>query len=257
MTAARPIALVSHGTSSPRGRTAVTGLVDAVMARAHGRRVVSGFVDVQQPDLPATLTRAADATVVPLLLSAGYHVHVDMRRAVGAAGSALLAPALGPDDRLVDLLAARLREAGVHSGDSVVLGAAGSSDEGAVADCRDMASRLSVALGRPVSCGFISASGPRLAEAVRDARIRHPSGRVAVATYLLAPGYFAELASSCGADIVSAPLLRDEAPPPPQLVDIVLDRCASAEGMATEAAVGARAAFAPPRDGSVLADAFA
>jgi sirohydrochlorin ferrochelatase len=233
VTSTRPVALVSHGTSSPRGRTAVAALVDSVAARVPGRRVVSGFVDVQQPDLAATLTSASGAVVVPLLLSAGYHVHVDMRQAVTSADrvvdAPLLAAALGPDDRLVDLLSSRLEQAGVGGDDVVVLGAAGSSDERAVADCRDMASRLSSTLGSPVDCGFISASAPRLADAVRHARARHPGRRIAVATYLLAPGYFAELAAACGADIVTAPLLRDDAPTPSSLVDIVLDRCAAAE----------------------------
>jgi sirohydrochlorin ferrochelatase len=211
----------------------VAALVDAVAARMPGRRVVSGFVDVQQPDLATTLTSASGAVVVPLLLSAGYHVHVDMRQAVASADRAvdspLLAAALGPDDRLVDLLSSRLEQAGVGGDDVVVLGAAGSSDQRAVADCRDMAARLSSVLGSPVDCGFISASGPRLADAVRRARTHRPGRRIAVATYLLAPGYFAELAAACGADVVTAPLLRDDAPTPQSLVDIVLDRCAAAE----------------------------
>jgi sirohydrochlorin ferrochelatase len=108
-----------------------------------------------------------------------------------------------------------------------------------------MASRLSSTLGSPVDCGFISASGPRLADAVRHARARHPGRRIAVATYLLAPGYFAELAAACGADIVTAPLLRDDAPTPQSLVDIVLDRCATAEREAGDLDGAARATTHP------------
>jgi sirohydrochlorin ferrochelatase len=225
-----PLALVSHGTSSPLGRTAVAALVDAVTARVPGRRVVSGFVDVQQPDLASTLARSGGSVVVPLLLSGGYHVHVDMRQAVreDAAPSALAA-ALGPDDRLVAVLLRRLREAGVGGDDVVVLAAAGSTDARAVADCRDMASRLGGALGQRVTCGFISAASPRLSDVVRRAREWHPRARVTVASYLLAPGYFAELAGGCGADVVAAPLLRSDAPVPEELVDIVLDRAAEVE----------------------------
>jgi sirohydrochlorin ferrochelatase len=233
----------------------VAALVDAVAARMPGRRVVSGFVDVQQPDLATTLTSASGAVVVPLLLSAGYHVHVDMRQAVASADRAvdspLLAAALGPDDRLVDLLSLRLEQAGVGGDDVVVLGAAGSSDQRAVADCRDMAVRLSSVLGSPVDCGFISASGPRLADAVRRAHTHRPGRRIAVATYLLAPGYFAELAAACGADVVTAPLLRDDAPTPQSLVDIVLDRCAVAERDA-----GDRVGAAPTRADRELAAAL-
>ena len=53
--------------------------------------------------------------VVPLLLSVGYHVKVDIARAVKSRpGSAAAAP-LGPDPRLAKLLDQRLREAGVYT----------------------------------------------------------------------------------------------------------------------------------------------
>ena len=48
--------------------------------------------------------------------------------------------------------------------------------------------------------------------------------RVVVATYLLAPGYFAEVAAACGADVVTPPLLLPDEPPPAELVDIVVER---------------------------------
>jgi sirohydrochlorin ferrochelatase len=70
--------------------------------------------------------------------------------------------------------------------------------------------------------GFISAAQPRLADAVHTARAG-ASGRVVVATYLLAPGYFAGLAENCGADAVSRPLLVDGEAPPRELVDVVVD----------------------------------
>jgi hypothetical protein len=47
---------------------------------------------------------------------------------------------------------------------------------------------------------------------------------VAVVTYLLAPGYFADLVRATDADVVTAPLLAADEPPPPELVAIVLDR---------------------------------
>jgi hypothetical protein len=45
-----------------------------------------------------------------------------------------------------------------------------------------------------------------------------------VATYLLAPGYFADLAARCGADAVTPPLLLPGEPPAMELVDLVLER---------------------------------
>ena len=47
--------------------------------------VEDAFVDVQQPDVSSVLDRLGDvhaAVVVPLLLSAGYHVHVDLAREI-------------------------------------------------------------------------------------------------------------------------------------------------------------------------------
>jgi hypothetical protein len=112
---------ISHGTASVTGAGAVATLVDAVAHRlGDGVPVHAGFVDVQQPDVPTCLAGlrdgAAGATVVvPLLLSAGYHVHVDLRedveKAVAAGQRVTLGGALGPDDRLVALLVRRLAAA--------------------------------------------------------------------------------------------------------------------------------------------------
>ena len=45
-----------------------------------------------------------------------------------------------------------------------------------------------------------------------------------VASYLLAPGYFQDLAERAGADVVTPPLLVADEPVPPELVEIVLER---------------------------------
>jgi len=221
------LAAISHGTSSASGQRAVAALVSAVAAARGDLAVAGGFVDVQQPDVAATLERIAGPTaVVPLLLSAGYHVHVDLRRALASFPGSTLATALGPDDRLVDILERRLSEAGLRDGDRVVLACAGSSDSRAVADCFDMGERMSRRLGRDVRVGFISAASPRLDEAVDLERAR--GGRVVVSTYLLAPGYFADLAASTVAEVTTSPLLRADERPPTELVDLVLDRYAGA-----------------------------
>jgi sirohydrochlorin ferrochelatase len=87
---------------------------------------------------------------------------------------------------------------------------------------------LAQLLGRRVSVGFVSAASPRLADAVNDARRGAAGGRVVLATYLLAPGYFAELASGAGADLVAAPLLRADDAVPGELIDVILDRFSAA-----------------------------
>jgi sirohydrochlorin ferrochelatase len=224
----------SHGTASPQGQAAVAALVAAVAVRRPDVDVRAAFVDVQQPDPPTvlgTLPPGRGVRLVPLLLSAGYHVFVDLTEAAVGHPGASVAPALGPDARLADLLARRLDAAGLRDDDVVLLGAAGSSEPSALRDCEDVAARLGVLIGRDVSTGYLSAAEPRLADAVGAQRV---SGRrVVVATYLLAPGFFADLAGRSGADVVTATLLLPDEPPPPELVDIVVDRYAD-EGGRTE-----------------------
>lgn len=223
----RRLLLCSHGTSSPAGQRAVAGLVQAV-AGATSDGVSAAFVDVEEPDVPTALGRLVAhgaVVVVPLLLSAGYHVYVDLTEAVAAEPAARLTGALGPDQRLVDVLVRRLAEVGLTETDQVLLAAAGSSDERAVRDCERTATMLAQTLGRAVSIGYISATKPALPSAVGDAR--SAGGRVVVASYLLAPGYFHDLARSAGADMVTEPLLVPEAAAPAELIDVVLDRAGS------------------------------
>jgi len=214
----------SHGTSSPEGQAAVAGLVSAVAARLPDLDVRAAFVDVEEPAVSAVLDslHGTPARVVPLLLSAGYHVYVDLSEAVAAHPAATLAGALGPDPRLARLLADRLHDAGLRDDDTVILAAAGSSDPRAVEDCRELSDALGQLIGRPSPAAYLSAAEPRLDAAV--SRAREEGGRVVVATYLLAPGFFADLATRSGADVVTPPLLLPAAPAPAPLVDIVLDR---------------------------------
>jgi len=237
---APPAALVaaSHGTSDPAGRRAVASLVAAVRGSLAGLTVLDSFVDVQQPDVPttmSTLDTRVPVTIVPLLLSAGYHVHVDLADAAADAAprTAYVTGALGPDQRLAVVLARRLAEAGLRDDDMIVLAAAGSSNASAVADCHTVGAMLEAELGREVTVSFISAASPRVAEAIRARRVDQPHNRVVVASYLLAPGYFATLAASAGADVTSAPLLIDPGEgsvPPPELVAIVSELYRSAPG---------------------------
>jgi len=77
-------------------------------------------------------------------------------------------------------------------------------------------------LGRPVTVGYGAGSTPRVPDAVAAARATGP-GRVVIASYLLAPGYFHDRVLEAGADVVSAPLAPDD-----RIVAIVLDRYAAA-----------------------------
>ncbi|MFV0426382.1 MAG: sirohydrochlorin chelatase [Beutenbergiaceae bacterium] len=213
----------SHGTSSSAGQAAVAALVEAVAAQ-HLGTVRAAFVDVEPPDIPTALTQIdGPVRVVPLLLSAGYHVYVDVAAAVAQRPETTVSGALGPDHRLVRVLLRRLYQAGLRPGDQVVLAAAGSSDQRAIADCRAMARMLGQALGQDIVVGFLSAAQPRLVELLSDA---DSEVRTVVASYLLAPGYFFDQVEGSDADAIAAPLLLPSKPVPPELVSIVAERFA-------------------------------
>ena len=94
------------------------------------------------------------AVVVPLLLSTGYHVTVDLpRAAAGASVPVTLGAALGPDPALARAQVARLEEAGAGPGQSVVMVAAGSQDPAALPDLERAVALLAEAWGGEVVAG--------------------------------------------------------------------------------------------------------
>ena len=215
----------AHGTRNPTGRRLIAELALAARAARPGLVTTAAFVDVQPPtvvQVVAELSAASrSAVVVPLLLSGGYHLHVDIAHAVAAGDGAVAARPLGPDPRLVQVLHDRLLQAGADPGDpltAVVLAAAGSSDVRSVADVEDTADLLRRRWAGPVTTGYGSAAQPPVPDAVAAAR-RGGAERVAVAAYLLAPGHFHDKLAGAGADVVTDPLLPDE-----RIAAVLLDR---------------------------------
>ncbi|MCF6743660.1 sirohydrochlorin chelatase [Blastococcus sp. KM273128] len=215
----------AHGTRNPTGRRLIAELALAARALRPGLVTTAAFVDVQPPtvvDVVAGLAaEGRPAVVVPLLLSGGYHVHVDIAGAVAAHASAVAARPLGPDPRLAEVLHARLVEAGADPADpatAVVLAAAGSSDARSVADVDRTAALLQESWAGPVTTGYGSAAQPPVPDAVAAARERG-ARRVVIASYLLAPGHFHDKLTGAGADVVTAPLLPDE-----RIAAVLLDR---------------------------------
>ncbi|MCW2634322.1 MAG: putative Sirohydrochlorin cobaltochelatase domain, cbiX family [Blastococcus sp.] len=215
----------AHGTRNPTGRRLIAELALAARNLRPGLVTTAAFVDVQPPtvvDVVASLSaQGRAAVVVPLLLSGGYHVHVDIAGAVAEHPAAVAARPLGPDPRLVAVLAQRLVEAGADPGDpltAVVLAAAGSSDPRSVADVEDTADLLQREWAGAVTTGYGSAAQPKVTDAVRAAR-RGGAERVVLASYLLAPGHFHDKLAGAGADLVTAPLLPDE-----RIAAVLLDR---------------------------------
>ena len=214
-----------------------------------GLQVHAAYLGHAAPSAAQVLSALPPGPVVvlPLLLTAAYHSRTDLPAVLHAAAArrACRAPApggrgggdqeisygdpLGPHPLLIAALERRLAEAGVAAdpGTSVVLAAAGSSDPGARATIARVAASWQAARGwRDVVPGYASAAAPTPAQAVAGLRAAG-ARRVVVASYLLAPGRFADQirdqAVAAGAAPVSA-VLGDA----PELAGLVLTRYAAA-----------------------------
>lgn len=208
----------SHGTDSPEGRAAVSAIVAAARARL-GVDTHETYVDVQHPQVDEVVASiAGPAVIVPLLLSPGFHTAVDIGRAAASRPGVVAVGTLGPHPLLVDLLAARLREAGLRAGDHVVLAASGSSRPEAAARVAEVRAALAEVIDAPLTVGYAYGATPRVGEAVAAARAAGAE-RVLAASYVLAPGHFAQLIAAAGADVVTPPLGADE-----RIVRIVAER---------------------------------
>jgi sirohydrochlorin ferrochelatase len=206
---AKPTLLaVAHGTRSAVGQRQIRDLVAAVARTRNHLDVRLAYVDVQQPRIGQVLPAIREAVVVPLLLSAGYHVRVDIADAVRGT-NVPVAPTLGPDDVLLDSLTRHLPPA-----DAVVLAAAGSSDPAWRADAEQMAARIPGG----AHVGYASGSDPKVADVVAGLRARG-ARRIAIAAYLLADGLFYRTLHRAGADAVTPPLCLD-----PEVTRLVLRR---------------------------------
>lgn len=220
--------LAVHGTRDPHGTAVARALARAVADRSQAP-VRLGFADVLQPDVGAVAaTIDGPVVVVPAFLAAGYHVHVDIPEqlartkrialplsqahtgALDDPRTAVITDALGGDDRLITTATRRLHQAGWRPHDAVVLAAAGSSDARALAHVADAAHRLGTALPTPVDVevAYIATGHPTVPETV--ARLRHRGHpRIALASWLLAPGLFHQRLAHAGADTVADPLCPD------------------------------------------------
>jgi len=198
--------------------------------------------------------RPAEVVVLPLLLTAAYHSEVDLPALLAEASAARpglgirYGDPLGPDPLLLRALDRRMAEAGAAAWPaaetSVVLAAAGSARPESNAVIAALARQWQAARGwRAVVPAYAAAAAPSPADAVATLR-RAGARRVAVATYLLAPGFFADriAASSreAGAVAVSAALGAA-----PEVAELVLRRYTAALGRpATMGAPGPVAARA-------------
>jgi sirohydrochlorin ferrochelatase len=201
--AGAPLVLAAHGSADPRFADVFASLTVVLAELRPQLDIRVGYLEHGPPEL-ATVA-SPECVVVPVLLSNGYHVHIDIP--TNAAGATIASP-IGPDPRLAELMARRLRDAGWRGG-PVLLAAAGSADAQALDDARTAAANLSREIGAEVTAAFIGSGEPKL----RDLQ------GAAIATYLVAPGRFADIVSAQAASVVTTPLGAD-----PILAQIILDR---------------------------------
>ena len=233
---------VAHGSADPRAAAAIGELVPLVARRAEERglsvpdlRVAYlGHAAPSVPQVMRTFGPDARVTVLPLLLTAAYHSKTDIPRVLARTGVRVrYGKPLGPHPLLLRALERRLPGTAfeIPAETGVVLAAAGSSDPEANATIARLAARWQVRTGwfavRPAYAsaatgGQGGTAGPDPATAVT--RLREAGARrVVVASYLLAPGLFADrirdASLAAGAAAVS-PVLGAA----PEVADVVLDR---------------------------------
>ena len=228
----RVLVAVAHGSADPRASATIAGLAAVARERSPGLDLRTAFLGHAPPSLPqvlGTIEADREVTVLPLLLTAAYHSKADIPRMLARTPRRVSYGAtLGPHPLLLDALDRRLAEAdpGAYqdpAGTAVVLAAAGSSDPEANATIARMAAHWQARTGwfgvRPA---YASAAEPSPAAAVAGL-LRDGAPRVVVATYLLAPGFFADrirhTALAAGAAAVS-PALGACA----EVADVMLDR---------------------------------
>jgi sirohydrochlorin ferrochelatase len=208
--------VAAHGTRSATGRATIRALADAVQDARPATAVSLCFLDVAEPSLRQALDAfdAAEVIVVPLLLSAGYHVEVDIPRIVTGRDGVRVARHLGPDPLVIEAVADRLAEArGSLRPASTVLAAVPSQRESAAADVTGAASALAERLGRAVLPATATANLAALPRPIE------------VAPYLLAEGDFLDRLRDAGADVVAEPIGVH-----PALVPVVWSRYDEAGG---------------------------
>ena len=229
----KPVLLViAHGSRDPRHAATVHALVRRVRATRPDVRVETGFLDFNVPSVQGVLESLAvqgvrDVVALPLLLTRAFHAKADIPAVLADAPPQLRihqADVLGPSPLLMAALERRLFEAGLTPADQsstgVVLASAGSTDPEASAVMADIAREWRHTGWCAVRPAFASASLPRTEDAVRELRALGCS-RVAVAPYVLAPGFLPDRIARGAAE---ADVLADVLGPAPEVARVVLER---------------------------------
>ena len=212
---------VAHGTRNRAGVAEIERLAELVRSTRPGVEARLCWLELASPLLPDLLAGSTGpVVVVPLLLSTGYHVKIDITTGVGERPGTAVAGQLGPDPRITGVVVQRLREAGGVPAAGVVLFGSGSSDPEAAENLAAVAAQLEQQAGCRAYPRFLT-----------DERWEDglPPG-LGVANYLLAPGYFHDrlqtlARTTLGLDRVAEPIGAH-----PAVAEVIWDRYDSAAG---------------------------
>ena len=233
---------VAHGSQDPRASATVGELMAMVAERATRRGLRApdlrtaylGHAPPSLPQVMSTIEAGRRVRVLPLLLTAAYHSKSDIPCLLTQVSSEFprlqvsYGETLGPHPRLLRALERRLAEedpGADRARTGVVLASAGSSDPEANATIACLAAQWQDRAGWfAVRPAYACAADPSPAAAVTGL-LQAGAPRVVVATYLLAPGLFADRirASSLAAGAAAvSPALGACA----EVADVLLDRFA-------------------------------
>lgn len=145
------LVLTAHGSRDPRSAANTRAIAGHLRRVAPEYAVRVAFCENSTPNLRDVLRETAgsgdDTVVVPLLLASAYHARVDIPAMIADSGVGVrVAPTLGEDSRLVQVLGERLTSAGASRFDpelGVVVVAVGSSHAAANAQTATIAAPLS------------------------------------------------------------------------------------------------------------------
>lgn len=220
--------LIGHGSPDPRHAATLQRLNNEVAATIgrceiayleHNQPLLSEWLE--QRGVEHTSEAPSEIRAIGLLLASGYHAQVDIPRTLAAASSGPRVTnlgTLGAGEWIVPVLQRRIADAGAATGSTVVLVAAGSSQDQARADLRATCALLQDHRGGSVLPAAVTGPDPRPEQVI--AALPPGASDVVLVPLMLAPGSLADRVAAVSdmAGVRHTPTLATASETPPELV---------------------------------------